>query len=383
MKPGRSYRISVSSVAAVCLIQFFGCEKVRDVLRAEPPEGVVQKSYAIEVTGYEKRVDVSATPEEISNYLSDPSRFLSLFSAADRAPGDTAGDRVEPSETRPGPVEVGRGYPAAIRLGAVEIPGQVVYARMDKDHVWVMWEGQYGYLIFKYRAEPTLNNRSRVTFDTYTVMFRSGILSGMERTAELIKVKDLALEYLDLLLARLQAEFDPELEVRELLEKGPTGKEYKAILQVYETQVWINADPEKVKKWLIDPPNGPVIIGEFKVDPSYFERMNAASPREFIYSDGYLEVANLKSQAHVFTTRDERGKSRYFRMYMVALNTLGLLKIDIEPDAGGSILTSKMMFEVPSSASSKGIDFLFILAGLPERLQQRVLLIKNGVEASV
>ena len=100
----------------------------------------------------------------------------------------------------------------------------------------------------------------------------------------------------------------------------------------------------------------------------------------FVYAPAMFERGIVKTKMDIFAVKKTNGKSKTLRMYIVAYGTMAYIELDMEHENRGSILTGKMVFEIPSSVSPDRMDLTFLLTRIPQLTQEKVLIIKKGVE---
>jgi hypothetical protein len=188
---------------------------------------------------------------------------------------------------------------------------------------------------------------------------------------------------IDLLLAVVQSEFDRELDlqdIKELTEKGPRGEIYESLLQAYDVRVWVNAPPEKVGGWLTDPDHLDVFLSEIKAAEPISREFQGASPGEVIYSPATFEQGIMKVKMSLFLMKGKKAGIFEARIYAVTLGYIGLLEMEATSERGGSLFRARLISEIPESGSAETMDLLLLAMRIPQMLQERAWLVKQGVE---
>ncbi len=363
-----------AAVLAATLALLPGCQKIRERVFLVP-EGVAQRSYVIRANGYEQTVDVKATTEELTEFLSDPSSSYIYESGEE---GSSSSDQGWDYEEQP--FVTGAVYPQPVKSGPVVIPGRVIVLKLDQSNIWVAWDSTQAVALFRWNSLG-LGQGCRIGFDTFSIIRPESILGKLEDLPGVEEAGTETLKWNDLMLARIQAHFDPSLDPHELVSIGLRGNDYKALLQVREAKEWVNAFPRKLEKWLMDPENAHLWAPEFEVqEEEYFIKLPKLSKEGLTHAPATFKTGDLVQEAHVFTLKKKKRMGKWIRTYVVSGAVMGLIELEVAPRADGSILTYKMIWEIPRVASAEDMELMLFLSELPQRLEQRMLAIKQGVE---
>lgn len=347
-----------------------GCQKLKGILVKPPPQGVESDSYAVRVVGYEQTVTIRATPHELSEFLNDPEKSQNAIITGMGA--EDEGEYYKPTE----PTRTGTVFPADIKLMGLEIPAQLVCLKVVEDKsIWLLLDNPYLFHGQRWESEAIKEGtRLTVTFDTEVP--RKGMLRSLVETLGFMGLFREFFGGIDLMLAKIQANFDPSLDPDSLVAKGLRGEYYENLFQAYESRTWIDAPPEQILDWVMDPDNAETFLGELKVDRKYFEEFHSVPPGQVVYGDAFLDFGILKTDIDLFTVRKENS----VRVYFLALGRMGYLEMEALPEAGGSMTTSRLMVESIKSLGQENFDLLIFLTGIPQMLEERLIKIKQAVE---
>ena len=182
------------------------------------------------------------------------------------------------------------------------------------------------------------------------------------------------------MIACIQSEFDPKLDVKEVTHKGIRGEIYEAFLQAYEARLWVDASPEEIELWLSDTKNLRRFMQEFNLEEQYFTKYQQTLTDSVLYAPGVFESGILKLKIDTFTVQTRGNRAFNTRVYLVGLGKLVLVELHIKPEARGSLATIRFTGEIPAGASPDFMNMMLFAANIPEILQEKLLLIKKELE---
>jgi hypothetical protein len=364
----RRWIIGVVFLANCSLL--FNCQPIKKLLVKPSPEGLMETAYTVRLRGYMQTVTVKADPAAVRAYISNPANV--------RVPG-LKFEQAERSWAESPLPTIGQWSPFVIRAFGLEIKGRVMVVRSDEEKLWLLLESPFGFHIQRWQFKP-VKDGIQLTFQMEYELQEKGIKGQLGKITELVGLGEALEKGMDRMLAEVQVHFDPSLEADQLVALGVRGESYETFLQTYEKKIHVEAEPERIEAWVLDPQNSPLLIEEFRVEEIYFLQMQQLPSGNLLYAPALFEVAGLKADADLFAHWQSASGNTSLQLYMLAFGIIGLLDLEAEPERGGSLLTMKMVFEIPTALSAERLDLLLLLAGIPRRLQERMFLIKNGVE---
>jgi hypothetical protein len=371
MKGSMLFKSHVLLGVTVCAVLLCsGCQKIRSLFIKKPVDQIVSESYGVRIMGYEQTVTVRATPKELSDLLNDPQKMSTImFSGVGDEDALTSSEPLEPTRT-------GTCFPADIKIMGVEIPGQLIVTRVEEDRMlWILWDNPYMFQIQRWDTRP-IREGTRLTMRLDTEIPRRGMLAGLVDVLGLMGLVDEPLKAIDLMLAKIQAYFDPSLAPEELVAVGIRGEIYDALFQVHEARTWIDAQPEEVLNWATKAENGKKILGELTIDEYHFTLLEKAAIGETVYAPSLFEAGLLKAKIDLFTVK----KQDSLRMYYSGLGQMGFIEFQAEPENGGSLVTARITMEIPGPLSPQSMEQLMFATGVPKMLLERLIIIKTEVE---
>ncbi len=337
-----------------------GCKKPREK-KSISREGVTHVSYAIRCKGYRGEVTVKAGIEELFSYTGEPENISFLGGKIFKPVSETPPDITEVG----GPIVLEASI-LSENFNLVVLPVKLV-DEPDRKEIWMVIFGRIsGVARIKMTSEAP---NTRLIQDIYIEIPDSPVVSMAERLGV---DKELCRGF-DKGLARVQADFDPSLDPKELTSHGLRGEMYDTILQVHEASVWVNAGPEYI--WEIASKHTNV---EMAADMEYDEEC-VLHPGGINCCHISLGWAGMELKADTFSV-DRLEEENQFIIYVTWLKQVASLVLELEPEAGGSELRLIFATEFPSAASPKIVDLMMTLAGLPKRIEKALLEIKAGVE---
>jgi hypothetical protein len=354
----------------------------RDVMGAASVEdGLEVNSYTLPLRGNKIVVTVNATPAELSKFISGGSTIV------------FRDGEMGPSVPAEGDEEVGPGgsFPFLYKK-VVVIPGRFIFVRLDESSVYMMRDYPVRNLS-KWDLSP-IPDGSQMTFCHY---------QEMEEIwwAPLVK-PFVPPEYWyrsqDIMLAEIQAHFDPSEDPEELLKFGNRGELFSSVLQVNEVSTLLPASPQEVQHYLNHPDRPYLQVGEAADDcltrPLPLDRTMRCTTtleqggREIVVNTFGIDhvcgkyVTNMCMKLDMTTRTTPSRKGRFLRTYyQVAMGMVGYLEMMVEPEGEDTRLTVTWKWEMPEAVSFDAIDQMLFLSAVPEMTKQTVLEIKKGVES--
>lgn len=351
-----------------------GCAHIKRIFEKPPLEGVISNSYPVRVMGYKQTIAIRSTPEELSEYLDRMENKSTIsFSQIQPAGEDVSGD--EPRQTVKGST-----FPLNVKVVGVNIPGTLIAVKVEEHKdLWILWDNPYIFQIQRWESKP-VKEGTRLTLQFDTEIPSEGILGNIADTMGIMGVADMALRDVDMMMAMIQANFDPSINPREIVSHGLRGEAYDGMFQAYEAKTWIDAPVEKVEKWMTDPDNAAVYLKELQVAHKDIERFKQAPLDQVVFSEASLDIGAIKTRVDLFGVKRKKGREFIMRLYYVFPGNLGYMELSALPEAGGTTAKTKFIFDVPSFSSAQGMEMILFITGIPKILQERLLMIKNGVE---
>jgi len=330
---GRStfiFRGVVSWVLVVgVLFSVTGCRTIRNFFVKPPPEGVVQESHTARIMGYEQTVTLKTTPKELIAFLSD--------------------------------------------IDEIEVKGRFIVLKSEWDKAWFIWDNPRIFMTHRWEFKK-VKEGVRLTLNlTWEVPYGGRFLQLEEMLDYMTKV---VITDIDIVLARIQARFDPSLVPEELVAAGFRGNIYETFLQVHETRVWINAPPEEVEAWIREPENNSLFIRELDMEKHYLSQWQQAPTDVVVYIPAVFKSGILRLKTDLFFIEKQKGT---IRVYSVASGRIGFMEVEMKPGKEGTLTKLKMVFEIPTLVSSDAMDLMLFLTRFPQFMQEKILLIKKGM----
>jgi carbon monoxide dehydrogenase subunit G len=362
----KSYpRLMFWCLLAATLFTCFGCQKIKKLLVKPPPEGVVQESHTIRLSGYEQTVTVKASPEAVSEFITDLENLV--------LPGYRT-EEVKEFLAEGEVLGVGSSFPASINQMGVAISGQMIVIKREDESMWWVFDNPQLFTVQRWSFKP-IREGTRLTFKV-----DYEIPENLQQLVELTGIIEELMRDIDLMLARIQARFDPSLDPEELVAMGLRGEVYESLLQSNRARVWIDASPGEVWDWASDAENAGMVLKELKMDDKDFYRILRAPSNTVVHAPAYLQAGALKIPVDAFVVHNRRSDRFHLRLYYVGSVNIGIIEIKATAEGGGTSATASLTFEVPSSAYPYSIEVMVQAAGVPGLLLEKALLIKSEVE---
>jgi hypothetical protein len=353
----RLYVGLVICLAALMVVS--GCEAAKN--RKAASEEVSINSYTTLLSGYRQTVTVKASVEELLIYISQP--------------GSVAVQDVEFGESFPAAGEEafgpGMSFLFTFRMGVV-VPGRMIAIKLDLDGMW--WAQDHTRFSLQQWDFAPAEDGIRVTFKTLDDVPDAWWVPLIEMMLE----REYWYENSDLLLAGIQAHFDPSLDAQELVSYGIRGEAYQTLLQVHETSIWVRTPPEEVGRYLASPVHLAPLVGESK---------DGCLSRDLPDDRVLYCIAEAESAGHSLTIENfgiahVEDKKLVRRIYQVALGLVGYVEVTLKPEMSGTRIIIELNWEMPDSMSPDGMEQALFLATLPRRLQDTASGLKTRLAAT-
>jgi hypothetical protein len=350
-----------------------GCQKLRKIFVKPPPEGVVQESYTVRLSGYEQTVTVKASPEAVSKYISDLENLV--------LPG------YETREMREFLAEgevlgVGRSFPASINQMGLSVSGHMIVIKRDGESMWWVFDNPQFFTVQRWSFKPVRGGTSL----TFKVVYE--IPENLQQLVELTGIIDELMKDIDMLLARIQAHFDPSLDPEKLVAVGLRGESYETLWQVHESSIWVNASPRNVVRTMIEPDNmiGMLSIlqveglGECLHEPEHRRKWEGEEDGEPVFCPSTLKLAGFKWKVDTFTVINPDDPQDKLTAYGLVVGLVFRIKVMVQPEKGGTRARIIFAFEPPGPSTSNLIDTIIAISGVPEWIAKALQDIKARVE---
>jgi hypothetical protein len=349
------------------------CQKIKHLIRPPLKEGVEQESYTRHLVGYEQTVTVKAAPKDIFPFAADTSNLKFKFM------------EINPEDktlfySQGGRPALGSSSRGNLNIMGIKVPYHIIFINSDETHQWVVVDNSFNFVLQRWEIVP-VEDGTRLNLKVCYEIPTEGFVGWLSQSMDLDALNLGIAQDMDLMLAGIQAHFDPGLSPEDLVSMGLRGEKYESFAQGYRVRVWVNAPARAVYQHLRNPKNLEQVFSEISVEPEYLKKLEEPFSGEVIYAPADLKLAGLETDSDLFLLEEDPDRQLALRLYVVAWNTVGMLKASTAPAGQGSELTLDIMFEVPDWASPRRLELLMVLGALPQRMQERVLLIKTRVEA--
>jgi hypothetical protein len=347
-----------------------GCQKIREIFIRPSPEGVVESTYPVRVHAYQSSVVVNASPRELTDYISDitrlqeSSRAMGLFQL-----------KVKESALGRKELKVGQYTDITVKIMGISLPSRVmVFKYKPERDIWLMVFTRGTWALGRAEIEPVPGG-SMINISAIGQTSRT--LSSIVDTFQLA---DSVAARLDLWMAIIQSEFDPDLDVKELTGKGLRGELYDMFLQAHEASVWVAASPDDACQWIIR--NMDQCLPEIRIkgDCSSYRVFEELSGDEIRHCPGKLKFLNLAVDVNTFLMRVKEGKESIHRIYLQGLDRMAYFQLGVSPEAGGSRVRCLVVMDIPESASPKLMDIMMAFVAMPKHVRDLILDIQSGLE---
>jgi hypothetical protein len=374
MKKGMILLLAVGIMAGAA-----GCQKIKRIFVKPPPEGVVQESYPIKVYAYDSSVVIKAPPQKVIEY------FVKDISVLEKASSML---QMEFKDLSPGIVtEVGKSIALDIKVLGINFPCRIINLKYKPDkELWLLALTDGNWILTRFELKPVPEG---------SIVNLNLIGQPSKTLAEIIdslQFGEAAIGRIDHIMAFVQSEFDPELDVKKLTGKGLRGEAYETFLQAYEASVWINAPPEDVIPIVLEPDNIRDILKAMQIgeegeecflDPENRGKWETDEGGEPIFCRSTLNLGGFEWKMDTVTTMKPNDVQNFYTTYGVVARTVFRLKIVGQPEKGGARVRIILSFEPPGATTPKLMDSFIAISGLPQWMEKVLLKIKHKVEGVV
>jgi hypothetical protein len=333
-----------------------GCASL--AAREKPPAS--SASYNARFYGDKVTVKISAGPREVEEYLLD-GKHLILWSVLDN-PRIVGNDRFA---KRGDTMRVeGRmfGVPIWFEMILVERrPGE------ELQYMYKLSTGGMGFL--RLRLEPMAGG-TRITKQAGNQM-SSPLLGDI---LDSLKFQDRAVRSSEKAVADMQVYFDPSLTVEGLLFGGARGEVYDMFFSGYQSRVWINATPEKIREFLATPANWEFLRGQVDTD---FGCLVSGSERS---CPARVSLFGTQYPFELFPLFSQNGS--FESAYLITEGFISRLQILVRPARGGTELRFDYLTEVPAPDTPETTNFVANMRQLPAVLETILMGVKAAAEAA-
>jgi hypothetical protein len=362
--------------ALLIMAGFGGCQKVKRIFVKPPLGDVTQESYSIKVYAYDSSVVVKEKPQRLMGHFAD-------FSGIEKSSGILQIELADSSLGR-NITEVGQYIDVNLKLLGFEFPCRVICIRFKQDEdIWllVLTEGTWALLRFEFEEIP---EGSMVNLNV--TGSPSKPLAALIDNFPLIEA---TAHQLDLIMALIQTEFDPELDTKQLTEKGIRGEAYEEFLQAYECSIWINALPENLIAHVLEPDNMQKILDVGQVEgmaECIYEQENR---RLWANEEGVpffcpiiVKLAGFEWKADTFLIINPNNPQDFLTIYGAASVADIVFKEQLvaQPEEGGARARMIVVVEPPGHATPNIMDMFISISGVPKWIEKLLLDIKAKVE---
>jgi len=352
-------------LAVALVLSSFGCQKIRKKIFKPPSGEVVYESIPARAHAYKMSIVFHTSPEELMSYFGKDLSWLEKGSRALEV-------NVDALEVHTDMTEKGQSVEYTFRILTFDLPCRMICLKYkpDRELWWMMSVPRSGWILIRFDMKPVpegckldLEVLGQITENMRPLLDNQRFMTALTARA-------------DQVLTLVQAEFDPALDVEDVLSRGLRGELFQTLLLGHQAEVWVDASPEEVKDWVVEPENLSRVMEEFKIEDQYYVEFHQSTPGEVIYAPAVFEAGILKVGVDTFSLRMED----YIRIHMVAFNSVAYIHSEVSPDRGGTLLTMKFIGEVPGGGSPEIMKVMVYAGGIPRVLQEKVLIIKRGVE---
>ncbi|HUT54817.1 MAG TPA: hypothetical protein VM658_15605 [bacterium] len=268
---------------------------------------------------------------------------------------------------------VGNAVSFHFRIMGISIPCRMICLKYkpDRELWWMMIMPGTGWILLRFDVRP----------DEAGSRLDMGVLGQIDEKMRPLLDNPVFMNALsaraDQIMTLIQAEFDPALDVDEILSRGLRGELSETMLMGQRAEVWIQARPDEVKDWVIKKENLRRIMEGFKTDDRYYEAVQDSAEGSVIYAPAVFEAGLLKIDVGTFSLRMEN----VIRTYVATFGSVAYIETEVSPHQGGTLLTMKFVGEIPAGGSTEVMNMMMFAGGIPRILQDKLLMIKREVEA--
>lgn len=374
-------RILVSKfllVSGACLVlSASGCQKINELFLKPSKEDVIHKSYPINANAYKLSHVVHASPREFLDYFAGDLYWLEKASKKIQV----GTDKMVPHTDM---TKAGNSVDLSIKLLSLDLPFKLICLkhRPDEELWWMMVFTDDSWILLRFYLKP-IPEGSTLNIDVLGQV--SKYLASIADRLQLLEAVSLRA---DLIIALVQTEFDPKLDVDEVTSKGLRGELYGTFLQGYESSIRVDATPRQVTEWISSDKNNinnliPNLAfkGECLENyrtlftrpeetiycPSTYRVGAQAVPAQVISKGGWEEADSFKSNSNIF--------------WIMVLDTIMKVTVNVEKKGRGSELRFVTSAELPESQAPESMDLMMGLTQIPDLTEKILLNIKDKVEA--
>lgn len=367
----RSKRRLLPFLLAGALFLCSGCQAIKKLVVKPPPEGFVQDSTPEPAFYYTMSAMIKAPPEDLSDTLLGDLSWIERGTSSLRIDLHGSADSLDISQ-------VGKSFRFDTYILGLKLPCRATILRYKPDReVWILISIEGSWVLYRFKMTPAAQGSH---LEMGVIGQASETLSTIIGQADLLPT---AAGWMDLMVAHIQADFDPGLDPREITSRGIRGDYGEVFLQNYEVRGWTSAGPDEIEKWLLQPDNSSAFLEEFHVERKYYERFQKMEYQEVLHAPAVFESGVLRMKTDVFPMKNRKGRVFNIRVFLPALEQIVYFDLEAVPERGGSMITAKVCGEVPGAGDDKGMDFLIFAAGIPRMMQEKLMMVKNGVEQSL
>jgi len=347
------------------LLTIFGCQKARRFF--QPPSGeVTSESIPARAYTYALPLVVYTSPADLLNYFGKDLSWLEKGSS-------TLEVEVSELDAHTDMTVVGNAVSFHFRIMGISIPCRMICLKYkpDRELWWMMIMPGTGWILLRFDVRP----------DEAGSRLDMGVLGQIDEKMRPLLDNPVFMNALsaraDQIMTLIQAEFDPALDVDEILSRGLRGELSETMLMGQRAEVWIQARPDEVKDWVIKKENLRRIMEGFKTDDRYYEAVQDSAEGSVIYAPAVFEAGLLKIDVGTFSLRMEN----VIRTYVATFGSVAYIETEVSPHQGGTLLTMKFVGEIPAGGSTEVMNMMMFAGGIPRILQDKLLMIKREVEA--
>ncbi len=366
-------------LAALLTAGFSGCQKIKGIFIKPPAEGIVQKSYPVSVYAYKSSVVIKATPEEVMNHM------VQDFSWLERASEKISGLQMEVQDLKTGAdmTRPGQSVSFNMKILLINFPCRLFTLKYKPEkELWLMAIADGTWVLFRVDMKPVPEGS---VFDIDILIQLS---PALHRIVDFPQLTEAAASRIDLLIAFVQSEFDPDLDIRKVTEKGLRGEAYQKFLQVHDASIWINAPPEKAIGRGLDPDNFREILSGGKIgglDECLFETENrklweSGGGLPVFCTDSSIKIAGFEWKGDCLVIIKPDYPEEFFTLYSSVADSIIQSKLSGQPERGGSRCRVNIFVETPGAANPNMLEALISISGLPQWMEKMLLDIKARVE---
>jgi len=341
---------------------------------AFPAQGAQAKEVRLKestarISGYKQSVTIRAEPKEITGLMESP-EYGSLYRMSSvESPFTTGGLQGE----SPG---VGDSFPIFLDLAGVRIPVTCILVKIDPDRsMWAVLDNDYAFNVQRWESRP-VKDGTVTSINLYIEIPRKGVLGGLAGIMESLRFFRMLFGQTDLVLARVQAHFDPSLEPEELVSVGLRGEPYQELLNVCQARVKVRAGRREVESWLADPENDWDRVPEMEC-----ECLRTVPPDKGVNYCVCQAAKGVVKKFETFTVKRAGTRKSVIRTYLLSQDCLGYYEVVTSQAIGGTDLILKYVTEIPKTVTPEKMDLMLYLSGLPAALRDSASHIKRSVEA--